>query len=100
MGGCENNNAVSDHIWDVLVQGGEDNNNRPVENIDTHQDKIPQLYIDWMTPHEIDERETHQIDKEVRCWMVNLESIKPDKTSQLGTTMPVHKVMYTQFWND
>ena len=32
--------------------------------------------------------------------MVNLESIEPDKTSQLGTTTPVHKVREIQSLDD
>ena len=46
MGEYEDNHEVGDHIWNALVHGNDNNNNRPVERIYNQQDNILQLQVD------------------------------------------------------
>ena len=78
MGGYANNNEVSEHVWNVLVQGDEDNENRTVERVHIQQyDNGPQLHADSLTTNEVDKSGTQSIDEEVRRRMNDLESIEP-----------------------
>ena len=58
MGRYEENNAVGDRIWDMLVHGDEDNSNQTVDRTSTHQEITPQLHSDWLTTSEVNLRDS------------------------------------------
>ena len=53
MGGMKKDQACSDSIWSVLVQGNENNSNRTVERIHIEQDPDPRLHTYWLSSGEI-----------------------------------------------
>ena len=70
-----NNHAVSEHIWNILVVQGDDNDaHSNIERDKTKQERIPLLHIDWLTPQDLDTRALQDIHKEVICRVNDLES--------------------------
>ena len=86
MDGYENNNVVSDHIWDSLVQGsGED----IAEQARIEQKPISQIRVDQLTSTEHQTRQEYRIGEEVniREWLEHTKSTQDQVTAK-------------QEWND
>ena len=82
-GGFENNEAVTDYIWDNL---GTQNNSEHI--IDTATPHISTLHQTWTTPDDQDIQRSQDIDAKVTR-RLNALSIKP---THLGSPDPVHDV--------
>ena len=87
MGGLENNEAVTDYIWESL---GTQNNSEHI--VDTATPHIPTLHQTWMTPDDQDIQRSQDIDAEFTR-QFNTLSIKP---THLGSPDLVHDIQGTQ----
>ena len=56
MGRYEDSSTISHHIWNVLLQGDDNNIHNTVDRSKTDQERFPLLHTDWLTTQEIDTR--------------------------------------------
>ena len=65
MGGYEENDALTEHIWSSLVQGREDDTEHTIIQADLENTAIPQVYTDWLNPTEQETRRSNQVSEEI-----------------------------------
>ena len=58
----EDNEAISEHIWKVIVQGEEVN---AVERANAEKEHLPRLHTDWLSPQEVATRDSQGVDKKL-----------------------------------
>ena len=65
MGGYDNNEAATNHIWDVLAPG-EDGVQNIIHNSQGNQQTIPRLHDDWLSTEKKDTRQIQNLESDIR----------------------------------
>ena len=76
MGGYENNDTISDHIWSSLVQGSDNVTEQAV----AEHEPVPPVHADWLDPTEQHHRREQFLGEEVnrRVRMDRDENLAPN----------------------
>ena len=89
MGGYEDNEAVTNHIWDVLVTGEDSSKENVIHTAQGEQQTIPRLHDDWLSTEEQDTQQTRDVKSKIRQKM---QTLQIDPAHVLGSSTPVQEV--------
>ena len=87
MGGYDDNEAVTNHIWDNLVQENAEHIEHTIDPTALTREPVPQLHGDWLSPAEQQLREATNIDEEIRRRVKN--QLHPSKDDNILTSPPI-----------
>ena len=67
MGGYEDNEVVTNHTWDILVTGRDDENiENDVHHAEEEQQPISKINTDWLSSSEQNNRQSQALKNEIR----------------------------------